>query len=193
MVKYWLTTLLIITLFCGLIYTTEQYLLRTEANDPQIQLAEDAAMQLANGLPPQAAVSPAKIDINKSLAPFLIIYDASGQPLASSGLLDQQIPWLPTGVLQTAKQTGESRITWQPQPDVRIAAVIVSYDNTTTNSTGFVLAGRSLREAEQRESELLIEIGIGWIILLVVASFPFAISLYQQRKKTVPKKRKTKR
>jgi len=37
-------------------------------------------------------------------------------------------------------------VTWQPNADVRIASVVLPYNN------GFVMAGRNMREVEQRES-----------------------------------------
>jgi hypothetical protein len=52
----------------------------------------------------------------------------------------------------------EDRITWQPAPGVRVAAVIVPYGG---QQPGFVLAGRSLRLVEQREDALLRDVAGG--------------------------------
>jgi hypothetical protein len=41
--KYWLLIVIIVTGICGLIYGVVQQDIRQGANDPQIQMAEDAA------------------------------------------------------------------------------------------------------------------------------------------------------
>lgn len=56
---------------------------------------------------------------------------------------------------------GENRLTWQPREGVRIAAVIVFYQD------GFVLAGRSLREVEIREAQVTQFAGLTWLLALV--------------------------
>ena len=75
--------------------------------------------------------------------------------------LDGQTPELPAGVLDSTKQAGENRVTWQPTANVRIAAVIVPYKD------GFVLAGRNLREVEVREAQVSLYAGLTWVLALV--------------------------
>ncbi len=159
--KAWLPFAVTISAFCLLVYAAVQQSYRQSADDPQIQMANDAAAALANGQNVESLVSAAKISIDKSLAPFLIIYDASGNELISSALLDGQTPALPNGVLDSTKQLGENRISWQPRDGVRIATVIVSYKD------GFVLAGRNMREVEQREAQVSTFAGLTWILAMV--------------------------
>jgi hypothetical protein len=73
----------------------------------------------------------------------MIVYDDQGEAVASSGALHGQIPSLPAGVLDYVRENSEDRVTWQPEAGVRIAAVIVRFEGV---ESGFVLAGRSLRE-----------------------------------------------
>jgi hypothetical protein len=56
-------------------------------------------------------------------------------------------------------------VTWQPAPNVRMATVVVPYSGS--NVSGFVVAGRSLREVEVREASLTKMVGLAWIIGLV--------------------------
>ena len=79
MLKFWLPLAAVITLFCGLIYATVQQSYRMDANDPQIQMAEDTARALESGQPASSLVPSGKVDIAQSLAPYLIIYDTNGQ------------------------------------------------------------------------------------------------------------------
>jgi hypothetical protein len=159
--KTWLAFAVTISAFCLLVYAAVQQSYRQSADDPQVQMANDAANALADGHSAEALVPAIKISIDKSLAPFLIIYDASEKELASSALLDGQTPVLPNGVLDSTKQLGENRISWQPREGVRIATVIVSNEN------GFVLAGRNMREVEQREAQVSTFAGITWVLAML--------------------------
>lgn len=162
--RRWLPLAVLAFLLAALVYAGAQHNLRASANDPQIQMAEDSAAVLASGeQSPSAVVGDRRIDIDRSLAPFLIIFDDGGQPLASSARLDGQIPLPPAGVFTDVKARGAARFTWQPQPGVRSAAVVMHYAGT---QSGFVLAGRSLREVEIRESEQLALAGMAWLAAL---------------------------
>ena len=146
-------------------YVELQHLLRSGANDPQIQMAEDTAAALGNGL---TLTSTSHVDMQKSLDPFVIVYDQAGQPAtsSSSGFLQGVVPQLPQGVLESVKGIGEDRITWEPQSGVSIAAVVTSY--VGSSSSGYVLAGKNLRETERRDNETLRLALYGWIISVVL-------------------------
>jgi hypothetical protein len=118
---------------------------------------------LEQGLPVDAVVPRTRIDMERSLAPFLTVFSDAGLVLASSGRLHDQLRVVPAGVLSHVREHGEERITWRPEPGVRIAAVIV---RQTGPPAGFVLAGRSLRETEQRIGQFQGLVGVVWIALL---------------------------
>ena len=149
------------TLTCGLAYALVQQDLRSGANDPQIQMAEDAARALDGGAQPASLVGTSTVDVAQSLAPFLVIFDRSGAVLATDGQLDGHVPVPPPGVLEAARASGSNRVTWQPRPGVRVATVSVPW------SGGAVLAGRSLREVEIREDAALQIALAAWLVMLV--------------------------
>jgi hypothetical protein len=163
-VRHWLPIATATTALCGLVYLAVQQELRQSANDPQIQMSEDAVNSLANGEATQAVVPYSVIDISRSLAPFMIVFDDEGQTLASSGLLHDKVPSLPTGVLDYVREHLEDRVTWEPERGVRIAAVILRFEGA---DSGFVLAGRSLREVEKRELQVELEAGLALVATLV--------------------------
>jgi len=174
----WLPLALAITGLCLLISLTVQQNYRQSLNDPQIQMAEDAAAYLAKDYTPAAVVPRGTmVDLRQSLAPWIAVYDASGMPLESSGVLDGAPPQMPPGVFEdTAKglplivghhltsdiPAGENRLSWQPRPDVRQAIVIVQIPG----SKGFVVAGRNMREVENREGDLSTTVLLAWLVLL---------------------------
>ncbi len=174
----WLPIGMTVTLLCGLMYVLVQQDIRQSANDPQIQIAQDAAAYLETGGSAQTMIaSVPKVDIANSLAVYMIIYDDKGTVLASSAQLDGKTPELPMGVLDYAREHVQHRITWQPKPGVRSAAVIVRYVDGTH---GFVLVGRSLREIEDRKMYLLFKVIIGWAVTLVGTLFVSAVVRFRE-------------
>ncbi len=167
-IKAWLPLAVAITAFCALVYLAVQQAQRADANDPQIQMAEDAAAALNGGATFASVVPKGSAEMSNSLAPFLIVYDRDGRPAAGSGLLDGQLPDYLKGALDSASQSGENRVTWQPNPDVRIASVVVPYGN------GFVVAGRSLREVEKRESMTEVYAAATWVLTLIATFIAIA-------------------
>lgn len=141
----------------GLVYLVAQQDGRWLANEPQVQLAEDAAARLDAGGRPGDQVGPVPVDIARSLAPFVVVYGTAGTILATDGTLDGQSPEVPPGVLDSARTSGRNAVTWQPRDGVRIATVTVPW------SGGTVLAGRSLRLVEDEASRLELVVGAGWL------------------------------
>jgi hypothetical protein len=179
----WLLAALVATAMGGLTYVAVQQALRQGANDPQVQMAEDAAVALAGGAAPAAVVPPTRIDPSRSLAPYLIVFDDAGQPVASSDVLAGGTPSPPAGVFDYTRTHLEDRFTWQPAPGVRDAVVVVRYSGA---SSGFVMAGRSLREVEARESQLSAMVGLTWLAalgasLLLVAAGVAAFTVAARR------------
>ncbi|MBX4199913.1 hypothetical protein KW790_00415 [Candidatus Parcubacteria bacterium] len=137
---------------------------RSSANDPQVALAEDAANYIDNGAPLQSFSQDSKTEVSQSLSPFIIIYDIKGNQIMSTALLNGKDFNVPKGVLESVKNR-ESRVTWQPSPDVRIAAVIVETEKSPNGAT-YVLAGRSLREVEARIHHIGLELLSGWVVTI---------------------------
>jgi hypothetical protein len=158
--RVWLPLAAVLTVICGLVYIVAQQELRRGADDPQIQMAEDAAVALRAGQSAGALVPSAPVDMATSLAPYLIIFDTAGHAVAGSARLNGITPTLPSGVFTYVQQAGEERLSWQPQAGVRSAAVVTRVDGA---APGFVLAGRSLREVEDRIMALQQLVALGWL------------------------------
>ena len=168
--KLWLPFVIVGSALVVLAYTSVQQAYRQGANDPQIQMAEDAAAALKAGATPHSVLPAQSIDMRASLAPFLIVTDQTGLVVASSTTLDGTVPIPPQGALDYAKSQagsvkgdGQNRITWEPKDGVRIAAVIMYHGG---DNPGYVIAGRSLREVEKRENDLTTMAGLDFLGLL---------------------------
>ena len=59
---------------------------------------------------------------------------------------------------------GQDRITWQPRTGVRQAIVAVYFHG---RKTGYVVAGRSLREVEKRVDDLGLIVAAAWLVTLL--------------------------
>ncbi len=168
-----------------------QQVLRQGANDPQIAMATDLVAVLEKGGLDQSALAAiaggaAKVDIARSLTPFVIVYDEQGRPLASQAELNGQTPVPPPGVFDSVRRRGEARISWQPvlgrEHGVRIAAVLQRVHGATP---GFVLAGRNMREVEAREAQVGQLAGLTWIGMMGVILLGTAAFAWYTRRKTV--------
>jgi hypothetical protein len=121
--------------------------------------------KLASGSKAQDVIPAAHVDLRQSLEPFAILYDDHGVPVSSTGYLNQAIPAPPQGVFAYARTHGTDRLTWQPRPDVRIAAVV---EHVSGPTPGFLLAGRSLRVVEQQEGSFWRMVFSAWFILVAL-------------------------
>ncbi|MBF6590533.1 MAG: hypothetical protein IVW57_08365 [Ktedonobacterales bacterium] len=157
----WIPLATLVIFAAAMTYGTVQSNYRSAANDPQIQMAVDARIALMSGTAPQNLVPANKLDIAQSLAPYLAIYDTTGQVVASSATLHGQPLTLPSGVFESAKSMDMDVITWAPETNVRNAIVVLHY------ADGYVMAGRSLKLVEQRESNLDLEVGVASLAALV--------------------------
>lgn len=163
--RYWVPIAVAVTAMCMLTYLVAQQQLRMSLNDPQIQLAQDVAQRLVEGAEPKAIVGGRAVDIAASLAPWVQLYDANGKPVYGQARLEGTVTAPPKGVFAATKATGEDRVTWQPRPDVRVATVVEYWRNA--KASGFVVAGRNMREIEDRISQLGTLVFAAWVATLL--------------------------
>jgi len=149
-----------VSVAAGAGYGVGQNLLRSGGNEPQFQIAQDAAAELTAGADPAAVASGPQVDLATSLAVEVTVLDDDGAVLASTGRLDGAPVRPPSGALDAARTHEPNVVTWQPRHDVRLAAVIAAYGSPRT---GTVVVARSLRVVEEQESRLLALVALGWV------------------------------
>ena len=181
-VKHWLPIAFMTTTICALAYVAVQQSYRQSANDPQIQMAEDAAATLEGGSQIQSLSLSGTVNIADSLSPYLVFYNEAGTPTGGNGLLNGQFPALPQGVFNYVRASGEDRITWEPQAGIRDAIVVTRINGSTASASGFVMAGRSIREVEKRESNLELITDFIWILTLIGTFILEAIAFWGVKK-----------
>jgi hypothetical protein len=166
-----------VTLLCAIIYLGLQQLYRNNLNDPQLQISQDVEAALNGGADPKNIISPGnQVNMANSLSTFLIIYDKDKKPVASSGQLKDKVPAPPNDVFARVDQAKEARITWEPEKNVRIAAVIQKSNNN------YVLVGRSMKEVENRIGIMGLQILIAWLATLILV-FGSVLVMNQRTKK----------
>ena len=163
-IAIWVPIAVATTGVAAIVYGAVQQNLRLTADDQPVALALRTAAQLDAGTPPTAAVPAGQVDLATTLDPFVLIFDDTGQLVASSATLHGRGVIYPTGVLDTVRTRGENRVTWQPEPGVRAATVAVPWDG------GFVVAGRSLRLTEQHIDQVGLVVAAGWMATLVLVA-----------------------
>lgn len=162
-----LLAILVMSMSYGVIYLVNQQQLRQSGNDPQIQMVEDYANQLGMGSSLSIFNDTKLVDIDKSLSPYVMVYDNSGKMMFSSARLSGNIPNLPSGVLDYTRTHQDDIVTWQPRVGVRQATVVKYFKGV---DSGFVVAGRSLREVELREDRLVKQMLFIWILSVIIIS-----------------------
>jgi len=162
----WLINMFLVTFTCCLIYIVAQQSLRLMANDIPTQTATDALIKLQDGQDLNNIISSNKIDISKSISPFIMVYDNNKNLVEESGMMGNSKPTYPTSVLSSVDKKGESRVTWQPQAGMRFASIAVKYKD------GYIVAARSLKETEKVIDTIGKLVLIAW---LAYAIFSFLV------------------
>ena len=176
-IKNWFGYAAVITLLCGIIYIVGQQGFRQSADDPQYQMAEDAANAISKGADPKL-LGAAPMDISETLSPYIIIYDKVGNAVVNGAILNGKPLKIPQGVLDYIQTHGADHATWQPVPGVRQA--MVGMRSNATGKSYTVIAGRSLRKIEERIGNLGEQVAFGWAmsllaILVVVTLQEYAV------------------
>ncbi len=159
-----LAAAIIVTCIMMCTYASVQQVYRTNANDPQLQMARDISARLNSNRTFHQLLPYNTIEISNSLATFVTLYDKNCEPVQSTGTLNGWLPQIPKGVFDFTKANKKDVITWQPGKGVRMAMVIRS---VTSPGIGFIAVGRSLKEVEVRESNLIEMIFITWSVCML--------------------------
>ena len=165
-VRIWLVLAALTTVICLFVNLAVQQNFRTTADDPQVQLAQDAARMLGENRSVRNSRTQI-VDVGRSLAPWVAVYDGSGRAIESSGQLNGAAPQLPDGVFAAARSRGENRVTWQPATGIRIATVV---EFVGTPNVRYVVSGRSLREVEGRVENLNRITLAAWAVTLLLCA-----------------------
>jgi hypothetical protein len=158
-----IAAIIVATILFGTVYVVAQQLDRLSANDVPLRLASQVATELRVG---QSTTLDAlsHVDLAQSLAAFVVVEDAQGNPSAGSGFLHGSLISLPTGVLASASTSGQDNVTWEPQSGLRFATVTLRVGDK------FVSAGQSLKPSEDRDGTVRLLVGLGWLISMLVLS-----------------------
>lgn len=162
--RNWFGYAAMITLVCIIVYVTVQQSFRLSANDPQVQMAHDAALAIDKGVDPKSLpVTQTGIEISQGLSPYVTVYDPSGNMVAGSATLNGKPLHIPRGVIDYIRKNTRDAASWQPQPGVRQAMVGVS----TAKGNYVVISGRSLAPTEERIARLGEQVLFGWVMSLI--------------------------
>ncbi len=169
---------MIVTLVIGAIATMVTQSIRMAGDDPQVQMARDAARMIGEGSPPLDVIPQGSIDPSVSPASFVVVYDSKGQALASSLQIGGLVPSPSVNVFDQAWNQGEYRLVWQPTEDARVAVVIVP----VLGQPVFVLAGRSTGETEDRVATIRWTAFLSWCVTVVMVTCVMGIIAIASRR-----------
>lgn len=170
--RAWLPLAVVITAIFLAIYCSSQYIVRSFAVEEQVKIAADVVRYLNEGGNPMALNANVPVDIEKTLSPYIVFYTLDILPMTSSVVIDNERPILPFGVYAHVKERGEHRLTWQPKPGLRQAVVLNYLDGPTA---GYLLVGKSLKEAERTICGLWYILSVMWAITMLVSFFVVSV------------------
>ena len=147
-VRIWLTFVGVSIILIGTAYAMVQQSTRLAANDLPMAAAQTAKHELESGSQPNDVIPAVKTNLRSDSTVFLTITDNAEHVLASSATLDGQPSLPPAGTFAFTKDHGSDHFTWQPKDGVRLATYMMRYG--TSPNDGFIVAGRSLKQAEDR-------------------------------------------
>ncbi len=159
----WLQYAIIILVVGGVGYLGLQQVYRSGADDPQVQIVDDVARAVEGGVDPAQIIPNPSTDVAVSLSPFLASFSAERVLALSSGVMDGSPINIPADIFAAAKATGEHRATWEPKDGVRVALVVRALKDGT-----FIVAGRNLREIENRIAHTSTFVGTGIALALLL-------------------------
>ena len=176
--RRWLPLAVAATVLAGTGYVMAQQVLRQDANDPQVQLAEDTAARLQAGAAAADVVAAGEVEVASSLSTWVQVYGSDRKLVAGSARLDGTPAGYPTSVFDNAPPGGHrDEVTWQPRAGVRSATVVVGFRG------GWVVAGRSLRLLEERVDTLLGLAFAGWLATLAGTAAAVAATGFPARRR----------
>ncbi len=180
-VRIWLAVVGTATLVLGAAYAMVQQSTRLAANDLPLATAQTIKHELENGASASDVVSALKTDLKDDSSVFVIVTDGSKHILASSATLNGQTPLPPQGVFEYTAAHGTDHFTWQPTSGVRLASYVLTYGKSPND--GFVIAGQSLKQAEDRTITYGYLTLAAWIATLAWTSFTLLFPMTTKTKK----------
>ena len=164
--RIWLPLAFVVAVTFFALYFGIQQTWRMSADELPERLAEDAATAIAHGAPPASLIGSPTVDVSTSLAPWVVVYDRMGRPVAWGATLDGQPVRIPRGVFSNVDDSGPhgDRVTWQPRSGIRQA---IAVQRVSGAPGGYVAAGQSLREVETRIDVF----GLAFLMAWLAATF----------------------
>jgi hypothetical protein len=120
----------------------------------------------------------ADVDPRTSLDTFVVITDSNGKVQTGNLKMDSATPTPPKGVLGASSVTHQNRVTWQPETGTRVALVVQAYKHNS--DVGYVLAGRSLKEVDNRIDMLFWMGAVTAAGVVLMGCFAFMVATRKQ-------------
>jgi hypothetical protein len=151
----WVLGFVLVTGIFGTIYAVAQQSVRASANTEPAAVAAREVLLLATGT---GDLSEQRVELTADSGPFVVVYDADNAPAAGTVVRNGALPVVPAGVLAAARQEGQDKVTWQPAAGLRFAVVA-----RAASDGRVVVAGQSLAPFEDRDTQTLSFVGLGWL------------------------------
>jgi sensor histidine kinase regulating citrate/malate metabolism len=165
--RIWLAVVGSATLVLGAAYALTQQSTRLAVDDLPLATAQSVKHQLENSASASEVVPQTKTNLKEDSTVFVIVTDKSQQILASSAQINGKTPLPPKGVFDFTAVHSKDQITWAIG-GARLAITVLNYDSP--QNSGYIIAGQSLSQAEDRINTYGMIALVAWIVMLVWTS-----------------------
>ncbi len=179
-VRLWLALVGSASILILTTYTLVQQSTRLASNDLPIATAQTVKKELEKGASPADVVPAVKTDIRNDSTIFVTITDGAEHILANSASLDGGTSLPPAGTFAYTKAHGSDHFTWQPKNNVRLATYLLPYGSSPND--GFIIAGQSLKQAEDKISTYGWLALAGWLAVVAWVSLLLLLPYTDNRK-----------
>ena len=174
----WVLGFVLLTGIFGKVYLVEQQSVRESANTEPAAVAAREVQLLAVG---SGTLSEERVELTPDSGPFVVVYGADNAPVAGTVVRNGALPMVPAGILATARMKGVDQVTWQPTPGLRFAVV------ARVGSDGrVVLGGQSLAPFEDRDTQTLVLVGVGWLASIACLAAAWILTRFLETRAARP-------
>lgn len=167
-IRDWILPTILISLVFLTILVTARSIIRNQSDEELYTKGADYRTVLQTGQPSNKLKNLEAVDPYESLSSFVILYDVNKNVLGTNLVKSRQVPEIPGGVLDTARNSNVNRVTWQPYSDLRLSTVAYKVSG---NFNGFIVVAKNEEYTLTRIAVISKYVGLGWLGALVVLLF----------------------
>lgn len=167
-IKKWILPISLLTVIFVTILVSAKSIIRNQADEELYTKGVNYRTSLQSGQPSRQLKDLEPVDPYESFSPIVILYDINQNVLGSNITKSRNIPQIPSGVLDYTRVNQINNVTWEPDNNIRLSAVIYKVEG---KFNGFILIAKNLYYTEARINIVAKYTTIGFILSIIILFF----------------------